>query len=165
MLADDSLYGAAVPCESALQSADERVRIRLALTRALQASLCASRKALLELNLAGIERGTSEQIELSRELAEDLRRGIGWPARERRSGEDRAPGFAVCVPQLAEELRQSEREVLQAARLQAALLARSQGKLRVLSNMLAGSSCNYGPLLARSGALAHARKFKRGGEI
>ncbi|MFZ0774294.1 MAG: hypothetical protein WCA49_23760 [Candidatus Sulfotelmatobacter sp.] len=150
MLPEDSIPGAAIPPESALQRADERVRIRLALTRDLQASLSASHKALLALDLRGIERGTSEQVGLSRKLAEDLRRGRVSPAREKR---------------LAEELRQSEREVWQAARLQAALLARAQCKLRVLSNMLADPSVNYGPLLTRSGAPPHASHFKRGGEI
>lgn len=38
-----------------------------------------------------------------------------------------------------------------AVRLQAALLARAQGKLRVLANMLAGTSADYGQLLARQG--------------
>jgi hypothetical protein len=153
MLADDSISEATIPSAGALLPAEEGVRIRLGLLRALQASLAASRKALLELDLAGIERGTSEQAALSRKLTEDFRRGRVRLAREQ---------------QLAEELRQSEREVWQAARVQAALLTRAQGKLRVLANMLADPSMNYGPLLARSGALPdsrHSNQFKRGGAI
>lgn len=124
--------------------------IRLALLRALLASLCESHQALLELDLAGIERGTREQVVLSRKLAEDFRQGGIWLAKERR---------------LAEEIRQSEHEVWRAARGQAALLARVQGKLRVVANMLADPSVNYGPLLARSGAWPHTFHGKRGGEI
>jgi hypothetical protein len=53
-------------------------------------------------------------------------------------------------PEPEEELRRSCQRVLEATRLQAALLARARTKLRVLANMLAGQSVNYGPLVAGS---------------
>jgi hypothetical protein len=157
MISDDSIYEAVIPSESALDRADEAVRRRLALMRALQSSLLAGHTALVELDLQGIECGTREQVVLSRKLAEDFRQRGASPA-GLRSGQDRSGGFAGCTPRLAEELRQSEREVLQGLRLQAALLARARSKLRVLANMLADPGVNYGPLL--EGRLLEQRTFE-----
>jgi hypothetical protein len=183
MVPDDSIYGAAILSDSALDRGDAALRDRLALMRALQTSLCAGHTALVELNLHGIDCGTREQVVLSRKLAEDFRQGSAAPSGTR-SGQGRSGAFAACTLQLAEELRQSERDVVQGLRLQAALLARAQSKLRVLANMMADPGVDYGPLLerklseprwseprsfartpGRTGALPHARAVKRGGEI
>ena len=118
-------------CASPLPPMAEAVRSRLALLRELQASLSGSRRALLALDLGGIERGTREQIELGGRLAEDMAAG------------NRRPGRDL-------ELQRAEDEVRQALRLQAALLARARAKLRVLGNMLAGPSANYAAPPARS---------------
>jgi hypothetical protein len=183
MVPDDSIYETAILSESAVDRADAAARGRLALMRALQSSLCAGHTALVELNLQGIERGTHEQVVLSRKLAEDFRQGSASPAGPR-SGQYRSAGCAGCTPRLAEELRQSEREVRQGLRLQAALLARAQSKLRVLANMMADPGVNYGPLLeqrsfeprsserrpsgrkpGRTGSLSPVGSVKRRGEI
>jgi hypothetical protein len=148
MVPDDSIYETAILSGGTLDRVDAAVRGRLALMRALHSSLCAGHTALVELNLQGIECGTQEQVVLSRKLAEDVRQENPSPAGPR-SGQYRSAGFAGCTPRLAEELRQSEREVLQGLRLQAALLARAQSKLRVLANMMADPGIDYGPLLER----------------
>ena len=118
-----------------LQPGAGPAQTRLTLLRQLQASLSRSCTALLALDLAGIERGTREQVGLSQELAADLPR----------AGRELAGGAR-------EELRQNELGILQALRLQSALLARARCKLRVLVNMLAGPSASYGPLGLRTGA-------------
>lgn len=152
------------------------MKTHLALMGQLEASLLGSRKALLALDLAGIERGTREQIVLAAEMAALLRRDFAPSAQQSplvehlaehssEAGSLSLPGGATG---LQEELRKSESRVLRAARLQAALLVRARGKLRVLANVLAGPSIDYGPLLERKGALARgfgARGWKRAGGI
>jgi hypothetical protein len=46
------------------------------------------------------------------------------------------------------ELRVAAERICMAIRVQSALLARSQAKLRVMANMLASPSMSYGPMLA-----------------
>jgi hypothetical protein len=140
----------------------------------LQASLSGSREALLALDLDGIEQGTREQIGLSIKLAEDIARAkrkrreeFGLPLEvvgeiKREIKQEMKPEIE---PRMREELRQSQLGVVQALRLQSALLVRAQWKLRVLSNMLAGPSVNYGPPIARRGALPRGFSFTRGGEV
>ncbi len=120
---------------------------------ALEASLGASRKALLALDLAGIEQGTQEQVSLIHEFDAVLRRNRATPST--RSAE-RSPDFADASEQ---ELLRSRKRLLDAIRLQAALLARARCKLRVLANMLAGPSVGYGPLLAQNAD--HGAPFDR----
>jgi hypothetical protein len=127
------------------------VRSRLALMGELEASLHRSRKALLALDLAGIERATGEQVGMIREFQACLPRGV-LPLAIGNTGAKGAPGLVAHAPEL-EELRKSESRVLEAVRLQAALLGRAQCKLHVLANMLAGPSVTYGPWLARNGGL------------
>jgi hypothetical protein len=50
------------------------------------------------------------------------------------------------------EVWQSRGRIIEAVRLQAALLSRARGKLRVLANMLRGPSALYGPLGRPSGS-------------
>jgi hypothetical protein len=103
-----------IPPASAGAQAGESTLARLAWMRELEASLNGSRKALLSLDLAGIERGTSEQVSLIREFD-----AIGRPPRE-----DGVPGLAAHGPELERQLRRSGTRIVMAARLQAALLAR-----------------------------------------
>ena len=143
MMPTDSLVtGCAAPANAGAR-ANEFVLARLAWLGELEASLTGSRKALQALDLAGIEQRTREQVDLIREF-DALRR--------RQTGDDGAPGFAVGAPELEKELRRSGTRILEALRLQAALLARARCKLRVLANMLAGPSIDYGRLLAKGGA-------------
>jgi hypothetical protein len=134
------------PPAKALETAEDSTRLRLALLGELEASLDASRKALLALDLAGIELGTREQVGLLRKLEAVLGRG-------------------TVQPGLEDETRRSGQRILQAARLQWALLARARAKLRVLANMLAGQNVSYGPLVARNSAPLQAFGQKSRREI
>jgi len=110
--------------------------------RELEASLAGSRKALLALDLEDIERGTRDQVGLIRAL-------------ETTGTSAEASSLRGLPPSMAEELRRCEAGVLQEARLQAALLARAQRKLRILANMLADPSLSYEFLFSKPGAQAH----------
>jgi hypothetical protein len=115
----------------------------LALFVQLEASLHGSRKALLARDLAGIEQGSREQRVLAGKIEAVLRKSI--------------------VPSgsgLEEELKQSGKRVLAAGRLQTALLARARRQLRILVNVLAGPSVNYGPMLEQEDAIAPLRVFE-----
>ena len=122
-----------IPSPNAERLADESIPARLAWMGELEASLDGSRKALLALDLSGIERGTREQVGLIRKF------------------EGMKVDSIARAPDLEKELRRQGTTIMGAVRLQAALLARAQGKLRVLANMLAGTSADYGQLLARQG--------------
>ncbi|MGA9543177.1 MAG: hypothetical protein WBQ85_06400 [Candidatus Sulfotelmatobacter sp.] len=154
---------AGAPSANPEPTADDRARSALTLVRDLEASLHASRNALLALDLAGIERETREQVRSIRKLEDVLARSMAPRARgmtkERalvRSGNSPEPE-PEPQPEPQEELRRSCHRVLEAARLQAALLARARTKLRVMANMLAGQSVNYGPLVAGNGVPSRAR--------
>jgi hypothetical protein len=108
----------------------------VSLLRRLQASLGRSRRALVALDLAVIEDETREQWELVRALALS-----SSETREIGNGSAQLPEWRL---EEAVDLRQSEAQVRQALRLQAALLRRSQHKLRVIANMLADPAANYG---------------------
>lgn len=146
---------------SANAAGRDDVRLAVALTRELEASLDRSRKALLALDLGGIEYETREQAVLVQEFELALRRRSPPKAPGKLPAGDSLLGSAACAVELDEELRRSANRVLQAVRLQAALLARARSKLRVLGNMLAGPSLTYGPLLARNGALRPAFASRR----
>ena len=125
----------------------------------LEASLRRSREALLALDLAGIEAGTREQVSLFREFDALLRRSLAAVAATRTT-ETTSSGLRA-QPELEEELRRSRDRILDALRLQAALLARAQSKLRILANMLAGPTVPYyGPSLAGDRGLARALNWK-----
>jgi hypothetical protein len=148
------ISAAGLPSANLVPTTDEGARSALALIGELEASLRASRKALLALDLAGIERETREQVRSIRKLEGVLARSMAPRVRGSCMAKDRAPLHSGNPPELEpgpeEELRRSCHRVLEATRLQAALLARARTKLRVLANMLAGQSVNYGPLVAGS---------------
>ena len=150
---------------SPLEQADALLWARVALMSELEASLHGSRKALLALDLPGIEHGTNEQAGLIREFEALLKRDTLMPALERQPGEEAKAGLIAGSPELEEKLRRSVCRTLEAARLQTALLARAQCRLRVLANMLAGPSVIYGPLLAPNDALRVSGGKQRSGEI
>jgi hypothetical protein len=129
---------------------DELRQACLLLMRQLEASLHGSRKALLALDLVSIERETREQVGLIVGLDTVRQQALTPPASGIRPPKNGAPENGG-EPELGEELRQSAHRILSAARLQAALLMRARSKLHVLANMLAGTSVDYGPLLAKSG--------------
>lgn len=120
----------------------------LELLRELEASLLRSRAALLALDLDGIAQGTLEQIELVRAMTSSGQREM----QTERNPETVAADARVSAPEIAAELKLCAASVLQAGRVQAALLDRMQRKLRILGNMLAGPSVSYGCVLARDNA-------------
>jgi hypothetical protein len=124
---------------------DDFLRVRLAVIAALEASLQRSRKALLAMDLDGIEGGTREQIGFARDLAA-AHRALTPPAGG--PGKNTLAILPAYTAALLEELSRGESRLREAGRLQAALLARARYKLRVLANMLAGASVTYGPELA-----------------
>jgi hypothetical protein len=156
-MTSDSILTERTPSATPLEREEELLRARLVLMRQLEASLQGSRKALLALDLPQIECGTGDQIGLILEFGALLRRSKACAAADR-SVEPRAPGLRTPPPELEEELGRSQNRILDALRLQAALLARAQCKLRVLGNMLAGPTAPYGPLPARDGGLGLNRK-------
>jgi hypothetical protein len=152
-MTSDSIFTECMPFAIAQDPEEELMRARLVLMRRLEASLQGSRKALLALDLPRIECGTGDQIGLILEFGALLRRSRACAAVDP-SAEPRAPGLRTPSPELEEELGRSQNRILDALRLQTALLARTQCKLRVLANMLAGPTVSYGPLLARDGGPA-----------
>ncbi|HTS36839.1 MAG TPA: hypothetical protein VMH04_14280 [Candidatus Solibacter sp.] len=109
-----------------------------ALLAELKASFGDSQRALLRLDLAGIEHGTRDQWRLQRALQ------ILWGVTEGgqdeglRSGVDIGPDRADAAA-----LRAAVLEVLQLGRVQAVLLARAQRSLRMISHRVAGPHANY----------------------
>jgi hypothetical protein len=146
----------ALDVHAAIADDEDFLRLRLAALRALEVSFERSQEALRALDLAGIERGTSEQTVLIRQLDATCGNTAERLAEDRTAAERE---FDVELAReleeaLKQEIRRSAQRILQALRLQAALLARQQGKLRVLANMLAGPSVPYGDWLVRSGGRA-----------
>jgi hypothetical protein len=123
---------------------------RLALMNKLQLSLAGSHGALLELDLAGMQEKTSEQIGLSGDLQALLRRLAALSAAKHSSGSGLRSGLPGTDPNLVHALGRSEVSVLRALRLQMALLRRAQQRLRIVANTLAGSSVDYGLLIKKS---------------
>jgi len=148
----DSIPTSRIPPAKGAERTAELLLARRTLMCQLEASLHGSRKALLALDLAGIERGTREQVSLMREFEAVLRRGAASPAIGSQPAKDGVPGLPAGAPAWQEELRRCENRVREAARLQAALLVRARCKLHVLANMLAGPSVTYERLLAGKGA-------------
>jgi hypothetical protein len=144
MLTESEFAGSAVPANAGEQR-DESGAALLAWMEELESSLLGSHRALLKLDLAGIERETSEQAGLIGKF-DVVRRQSG--------GAFHLTGHSLTgyTTGWERELRSSVSRILEATRLQAALLARAQAKLRVLANMLAGPSVDYGPFLARRAA-------------
>jgi hypothetical protein len=85
-----ALIFSSVPAEEALDRREEPMRTHRTLMDQLEASLAGSRQALLALDLAGIERGTREQVVLAGEIEAALRRAIARPAAPRASAEHSA---------------------------------------------------------------------------
>ncbi len=169
-MSTDLLADEVVPPVFAEQCTAKRPRADLALLTQLEASLQRSREALLAMDLSGIERGTFEQATLAREVAASLRTRVPLPASGSLLRQKARPGPAFCETaldagleegRLQGELFRSAHRILQASRLQAALLARARGKLRVLANVLAGPSALYGPPLSQPGALVTDFRTRR----
>jgi hypothetical protein len=159
------------------QKSAEQARARLAIMGELYTSLLASCEALLALDLGGITRGTREQVGLSARLAREMGQENRCAVKDKPRAESGAASHVTARASALEavrgveiraaaqqELKQSYR-VLQALRLQSAILRRAGAKLRVLTNALAGPSANYGPPLLQSGARHRSFDGKHGGEI
>jgi hypothetical protein len=118
----------------------------LGLMRDLEASLHRSRQALLAFDLAGMEYETGEQRRMVGKLSPLLRRSSESGVVQLRSSDDVEAAFDRDGG-LGAAYLSSAKAILEAARLQTALLRRAQSKMRVLANMLAGSSVTYGSLI------------------
>jgi hypothetical protein len=153
MMTSDSIPTEGIAFAPAREREEDLLRLRVVLMGALEASLQRSRKALLALDLAEIEAGTSDQVGLLREFDALLQRGRAAALAADRPAELRGSDLPARSPELDEELRRSQNRILDCLRLQAALLKRTQSKLRVLANMLAGPTVSYGPFRAREGGL------------
>ncbi len=148
---------------------------RLALMRELLASLSASRKAVRAMDLTAIQQETMQQLKLRQEFAEHLcgetkaREVRSIEVRNKEAREESARSTAldpkICAPELHEQLKQTEISVLHALQLQSALLTRAQRKVRVMANMLADPSRNYGISLAQSGMVSTTFESKRANQV
>ena len=145
MAISDSIRAECTPSAIPRERVRELLRAHLVLMGKLEASLHGSRKALLELDLAGIEGGTGDQIAMMREFGLLLQQTTAAVVSER-SAELSVSGVPADLPGMDAEVRESQHRIANALRLQAALLARTQSKLRILANMLAGPTVSYGPL-------------------
>jgi hypothetical protein len=114
----------------------------LAILAKLEVSVVASQKAVLALDLSEIEQRTREQIELTRELSALLGGAQLIADAGTACGPSHAPVFSPTC-ELQKELRKRAVHVRDAVRLQLALLARAQRKLRALANALAGPATAY----------------------
>jgi hypothetical protein len=121
-------------------SIDSHLRKCLSFMSEMETSLAGSRKALGALDLAGIEQGTSDQTG----LIANFGKAFCQRCLEGGTHGDRHDSTAAS-DEIVRELRQSQSRLLQAARLQAALLARVQRKTRVLANLLTGTDGFYSP--------------------
>jgi hypothetical protein len=131
----------------------------LAILAKLDVSVVGSQKALLALDPEAIERRTREQIALTNELASSLD-AANLPANAKAGFSNQAFPGAACG--LQKELRNRAMRVRDAARLQLALLARAQRKLRVIANVLAGREAIYGNPLSPLHTVFSARSTRMG---
>jgi hypothetical protein len=134
--------------ETLEQMDKDALQLRMSWMQALETALHRSLRALIDLDLEGLRSATAEQILLAGELAMIVSRDSRAQKNPEPAGDDKPPIF-VFAADLPGELRSSEKRILDALRLQSAVLARSQRKQRVLANMLAGAGLPYGPLPAR----------------
>lgn len=107
----------------------------LGLLAEMEASLQGSQKAVLASDGLGLENCTREQARLHRAL-EMLLWPQAWPGTAVQKAVEKSAG-PRCAPRLAAELLAAERRVLQAARVQAALLRRARQFQRILANVAA----------------------------
>jgi hypothetical protein len=133
----------------------------------LEHSLEHSRKALLALDCAAVERETATQRALARQLEAGLGEcaaiaqaaAAGASAMQseiRDKDKDKQEGQSVgpLIPQFIEDLRLVQSRVERAARLQAALLSRAQARLHMLAQMMTGPGVGYGAeVVYKSGAV------------
>jgi hypothetical protein len=120
----------------------------LTLVAELEASLADSQKALLALDLAGIERGTREQALLGRNLEALVLRTRRIVTVELARGKERPLAPPSPTPEELSGLRAAANGVLQSIRVQAALLTRAQRALRIRAHRVAGIGATYGPFPA-----------------
>jgi hypothetical protein len=133
----------------------------LTLMRELEESLCSSQTALLARDVAGTERCTREQNRLWLSLKALAANPISL-AIDPASRESHCEG-PQSASELTDLLRATAIRVQQLARVQLALLRRSQQFLNVLANWMAAPETPYRPPRSASGglefaAVAHVRQ-------
>lgn len=139
--------------------ADSVAQACLALLGELQASLESSQTALLALDVEGTEQGTREQMRLrlafealifpASHRAQAELPAQEWHGEESQKRESTKEEFRdelrSCTPELSDRLRVAAKRIRELARVQAALLRRSQQFLCVLTNWMADPGTVYGP--------------------
>jgi hypothetical protein len=133
----------------ATQQESEAVAISLLLLGELEESLQRSIQATLSMDVTVLEAETRQQIGLTRALS------VAMPRHDLSQFANAITTLAK--PELAEadlpaEVRRTRSRIIEAVRLQAALLSRARSKLRVLANMLSGPSVLYGPTARPGGS-------------
>jgi hypothetical protein len=118
---------------------------QLAMLATLESSLAASQKALVALDLDRIRSATVEQMVLVQNIAAVFSFDQATPAILQQPGRKHQRTSIPYHPEPAEKLNQTAKRILDAARIQLALLSRLQRKLRVLSHALNGPSISYAP--------------------
>jgi hypothetical protein len=145
-----------LPSASAEEAGRERLQARLMLMGELEASLGLSQKALLELDLLKIESETQQQAGWMQKfhvlMQPTIQATMAAVPRERSAAPNALRGV-LPLAEAEQEYKRSQARILDALRLQAALLTRARAKLRVLGNMLAGPTATYGLLPAGDQAL------------
>lgn len=141
-----------LPFATAEEAGRELLQARLMLMGDLEASLGVSRKALLELDLLKIESETQQQAGWMQKFHVLMQPTMAAVSRERSAAPNALRGV-LPLAEAEQEYKRSQARILDALRLQAALLARARAKLRVLGNMLAGPTATYGLLPAGDQAL------------
>lgn len=132
------------------------MRERLLLMRRLRDSLGRGSRALVALDLIGMERETREQAEILKIISKSV---VEAPQGNHSLNRSAGP---VC--DLSDELSKTENAVRQGLQLHAALLRRSQHKLRVMANMLADPALNYPSPFAPGGRFSPPFSTEPGGD-
>ncbi len=134
------------------------------LMHSLEISLAAGQNAVLTGNLATLERCTREQSGLCQELRTALQNGIARENTKRGAGTKpwRKPDPAISAG-LGADVRGRALALRQALLVYGAVLVRAQLHLRVLANMLAGTSADYGPPPAAGAEPTHSTPWRKAG--
>jgi hypothetical protein len=117
----------------------------------LEASLEASQKALLALEVEEVEHCTAEQNRILRAFLES----ISPEAVQKDSdvGQHSSAAQFRCTPTLEADLLAAASRVARLTRVHAGLLRRAQQFLTVLGNLAAGPAATYGPPQAQTGRI------------
>jgi hypothetical protein len=118
---------------------------QLAVLAELEASLAVGRKALLALDIEGVRQSTAEQVLLIPNIVSAFHLDAASAGIAQESVGRKRRSSLLCCAESAANLNQTAKRILDAARIQRALLTRLQCKLRILSRALTGPGVSYEP--------------------